>query len=78
MSVLQVTIHHQLNLKLATPILWDKSYYSLSDGSIFKLTEIVFMLTNDQNENSWNGVKFVELKSESSRRHGYIQIDYTY
>jgi hypothetical protein len=50
----------------------------LGSGSISKITQIVFGFTNDQNENSWNGVKVVELKSESFRRHGYIQTGYTY
>gem|GEM_PF-2336013 len=45
--------------------------------SLSKITQIVFGTTNDQNENSWNGVKVVELKSETFRRQGYIRTDYT-
>jgi hypothetical protein len=41
--------------------------------SLSKLAQFVFGLTNDRNENSWTGVKVVELKSETFRRHGYIE-----
>jgi hypothetical protein len=49
----------------------------LGKGSDGKLTKFVFSPRNNPSQNSWNGVKIVELKSEIFGSQGYIPIDFT-